>query len=382
MESPYKYGNGRHEGLDLLRILAMLMIVFWHFYMHALQRDLDGTGVYTFASTAVSLANYAVTEWLALLCSICVNVYVLITGYFLLEKPFRFGRILRVWFQALFTGAVIVLLFCLLQPEQHHFGEILSSLNPFRYGGYWFVKCYVRLLLVSPLLVFVAHRLSYKGYVVVLLLMVLTGTTVAADFPFGYRFPFRSGFSLPWFCYLFLTGCYLRRFPLPNWASRFSVFFAVLTFTAAAWCLPGCFHGGTLSPAVSLQVFAYNGVSYFLSVLFFGCFAQLQLSSARLKGMVAAVGPLTFGVYLLHDHELVRQWLWYDGVAWQQMFGNPWFPMLMISVSTGVFVLCLGADYCRRQAFAYVGIDRLLARLGGFFDRLLSRLVRQFGKLS
>ena len=76
----------RNYALDLLRILSMLMIVFLHSNSHG--------GM--FYSPETGLDGYVIGSWVVeVLCIVSVNVFVLISGYFLCEQSFRLSRVVR-----------------------------------------------------------------------------------------------------------------------------------------------------------------------------------------------------------------------------------------------------------------------------------------------
>ena len=83
----------RQAGIELLRCIAMLMVITLHY--------LDKGGVLIPLSQKQSPAGYA--AWLLeAFCIVAVNVYVLISGYFLVEAGFRVKRILLLAAQVLF----------------------------------------------------------------------------------------------------------------------------------------------------------------------------------------------------------------------------------------------------------------------------------------
>lgn len=76
----------RNIGLDLLRILAMLMIVMLHYllYSGALKTEF-GTNT-----------NYI--AWIVeAFCIVAVNCYIYITGYFSINSKFNVKKVFKLW---------------------------------------------------------------------------------------------------------------------------------------------------------------------------------------------------------------------------------------------------------------------------------------------
>lgn len=68
--------------MELLRTMAMFFIVVFHFFCHGLKMY-TVSDLHVDASDALSMFNYC-SSWLVVIAtSVAVDVYVLITGYFI-----------------------------------------------------------------------------------------------------------------------------------------------------------------------------------------------------------------------------------------------------------------------------------------------------------
>lgn len=79
----------RNSSIELLRIISMVMIMFYHFSIH---------GHFDFATASVSVSRM----WLNLISmggKIGVDLFVLISGYYLISdtKSLNFKKILKLW---------------------------------------------------------------------------------------------------------------------------------------------------------------------------------------------------------------------------------------------------------------------------------------------
>ena len=82
--------QNRNLGLDLLRIVSMMMVVGLHFINHS--------GLWEALSQG-SL-NWYLSNLVFGLCYVCVNCFVLISGYFQCEATFKLKRVVSIWIQA------------------------------------------------------------------------------------------------------------------------------------------------------------------------------------------------------------------------------------------------------------------------------------------
>lgn len=94
----------RQANFELLRIVAMLMIIVLHY--------LNKGELLTAYTTDRTVINYA-AHLIEAFCIVAVNCYVLLSGYFLVESAWRPGRVVSLAGQILFYSVLIpVVLLC------------------------------------------------------------------------------------------------------------------------------------------------------------------------------------------------------------------------------------------------------------------------------
>ena len=132
--------TNRNVGLDCLKIIAMMIVI---------HHSLGHTGI---KEISLHSAASAVPVWLlAALCLSAVNVYVLISGYFLSESDgFCFKKILKLWSQVFFYSLSFEVIFVALGLKEFSLKSLLLSLIPFSSNKYWFFTNYVVLYCLSP----------------------------------------------------------------------------------------------------------------------------------------------------------------------------------------------------------------------------------------
>lgn len=129
-------GKKRQANFELLRMTAMLMVVAMHFLSHT--GGLPEAGQMPGArGTAAVLAES--------FCIVAVNVYVLISGYFLSESGFSLKRLLRLLLQVLFytllIPPVLVLAGVLPAGEAFQIYHIWQCLFPVEAGALLVCDC-------------------------------------------------------------------------------------------------------------------------------------------------------------------------------------------------------------------------------------------------
>ena len=354
----------RERNFEVMRTWAMFSIVIYHCMCHGIGSD------YAFdLQLPVSLFNFTFSDFILVIGSIAVNLYVLVSGYFLVNARFKVSRIIRTWVSALFYSVIITMLFLLLSLEPWSIVTLGKSFFPLSTDAYWFVTQYVGLLILSPFLAMLVRQLSYRQYVALLIGMGLMVLSVIPDFPLGKRFSISHGNSVWSFVYLFFIAGFIRlhlkRIPMGK---------LVVTVLGLALLTMGSemvlgIHNGV----GHLLWFNYNGILLFLSVAVFVFIRQQQIPETGIWNLMVKVAPYTFGVYLIHDHLLMRDWIW--KTLFMTSYANQWiYALAVMVVCVLIFAICILIDTVRKRLFAILKMDDLMIRLDGrsYFSKLFT----------
>lgn len=367
-----KASSSRNINFEILRNVAMLFIVIYHILYHGVQ--LKETII---IPNLVSVPNFIVSQYLLTVCSICVNLYVLITGYFMFDKSFKSIRFLKVWFLAVFYGLIITATIHFFNPEKVSLLKVVSSLRPIGMGNYWFVKQYLGLLIASPLLGYVATTITKKQFKILLIVFFILGTNFTqyiGSLPFGDALVFERGFSFIWFVCLFFTGAYIRRFGFRY--SSFKYFFIlsllVCLYTVGRVVL---FHF-LFHKNLHFFNYDYNGFPYLLAVLFFSWIKNHHFKENALSNLLVKMAPYTFAVYLIHDNKFIRSYLYSWGGVNPDILNSAWMIPHIIIFSLLVFLVCILIDVLRERLFVICRIDKLQNNVSTKIDKWI------FGRLS
>lgn len=142
MENKLDVCDKRNYGLDFLRILSMLMII----RLHA-----GSIGGLININEGVDI--YAVEIWfIQILCVVSVNIFVLISGYFLSNQEFRMSRVFRLWMQTLFYSVLIYLIMVMSGRTSFTIEGVIHALFPVTFRRYWFITAYIGMSLLAPLI--------------------------------------------------------------------------------------------------------------------------------------------------------------------------------------------------------------------------------------
>ena len=279
----------RNSSVELLRMLAMCGVVLLHY------NNPDAGAGLAYATGA----NRLVLMYVESLCICAVNLYVLISGYFLSATPKRrVNKLLELLVQTSVIGAGLQCVSALLSGELS-VGRVLLSFLPNNY----FVSLYAAMYLISPYIDMALQRLSGSG------LRILTGLVLIlfAVWPTGVDFlqgmldvdlngfmPIsaygsQSGYTLINFLMMYLLGGYIRRneeriLRVPGWKYLLGFFAGSVVLTLWAY--------------VSREVaWAYcNPVVVLMACCLLAVFLQWSFSSAWVNHLAKS----GFTCYLVH----------------------------------------------------------------------------------
>lgn len=301
----------RLNNIEALRLLAMLMVVVLHY--------LDKGGLLTSPAGTFTKSSYM--AWLAeSFAIVAVNAYVLITGYFMCESTLKLSRLAEIICQVLWYSVLIpvVLVLCgAVRLGDLSTYDFLQFVFPIHMKHYWFVTGYVVLMLFVPFLNGAMKQMSQKQLLISGGLLLIYEMLPKSVLPMKFTFD-EAGNNLLWLVCLYITGAYIRKYGIPFFTSvgksLFTYFGACAAIFGSLLVLRSIyFRADAFGDSLNFA-YHYNHILCFAaSVALFYAFLLWNMPDNCFSRWIGRIAPYTFGVYLLHEHILVRnlwpQWL-------------------------------------------------------------------------
>ena len=318
--------SARSLNIEVLRILAMLLVVYCHMIIHV---------DFTNGVSRIVLPMYpgwksAISFTIMQYGQVGVSIFFMISGYFLVKKQFSWRRIFSTWFQ-MFLYAVLCLGIAIIakqfQPLPFGTNELLSgsqtlgtvlwSLCPFLYNSYWFIDVYILMLLLSPFINTVYTHMSQKQILALIALLMFIGT-----WPL---FLSRANYwnYVVYAVLGYIIGAYIQTYRDSLRAVSNGVL-AVCTVLCTALMLG--FNHFVLSGSRWAQRLTWTDQIHLglqiLPICIAFCFfvAACRLPQIRLPHMWSTfllhVSAGTFGVYLLHENTFGFRFIWGVVASW------------------------------------------------------------------
>lgn len=328
----------RNSNIEFLRILAMFLIVAHHYAYH---------GAFSFTDNHITLAQ---AWWCILLPGggIGVDVFVLISGYYLIQNTglrLSVRKISKLWGQVFLCSVLLYILSMILHREKTYQYGIFSALFPLSTSQWWFASNYFILYLLHPHLNRLLRSLEKAQYQK--LLLVLLAIWVVIPNLSGMRFLINE---IAFFVVLYAIAGYIRLYGLsPSVKGRSWLWMGLAVFLVECLLLillTECGKQSDLSRIAATPIINKQSVfSVFSAVCLLMGFSALPARHSRAVNLISSA---TFGVYLLHDSNLLRP------ILWQELFVNlsiqytaKLIPFSLL-VSACVFLCCALVDLARQ----------------------------------
>ncbi|WP_024344739.1 acyltransferase [Streptococcus equinus] len=288
----------RKSNIELLRIISMILILAHHFSIH---------GGFEVLESSLSLNRFWI-QFLQLGGKIGVDIFVIISGYFLIiSNGIKVSKVLKLWLQLFFYSVLIYTLFVLTGIEVVSIKGIIKNVLPVIFTRWWFASTYFVLYLLSPYLNKMLISLSKIDYQKLLIVLTffwcIIPTFTAANFQSNV---------LIWFIYLYILAGYIRLYGiLKHLSNKWLIIVAIISYLAT-------YLSAVIFDMLGTKFFVFSTHStYFfgmqklpilmVSAFIFLIFLRVDIGSIKLINFISSA---TFGVYLIHDNEYVREFLW------------------------------------------------------------------------
>lgn len=288
--------RSRESNIELLRIVLMLMIIGFHLIVHG--ANLNGAEEGSYALDSRRSYGYLFLKSFLVLA---VNCFVFISGYFRIR--FKVGTALNLLLQTTFYSLLITLALETVPLQELGPRKLLEVVFPIFAETWWFITAYFALYLISPLLNKAIDSFTPKQFLFVVISLTSINCISGLFFDVSSMGTNR-GLSLISFVHIYLLAQYVRKFTRLDekgkWAPMVYLGSSLLIFLSALFSI------SYLSERGIALIFAYNNPLVLIAAIaLFFTFRRIHFHSQ----LVNQISPYVLGVYLFHDHPLMREFL-------------------------------------------------------------------------
>ena len=350
----------RDSGIETLRVIAMFMVILIHAFLY---------GNFYNESVALGGANAELMTIIKLSLRPAVNIFLLITGFFMVKSEFNlkksFSRVLdtysRVWFYSVVLTVVFLILgseFCVPVSSTTPMAVdkiILRGIFPLTSQMWYYLGNYIILCLLAPFINISLKSITKKQYQILLIILSLIMSvwmTLLKVYPFNIwfnSFSFESVFegkNIFSFIYIYIIGGYFGLHSPKREHPSFKYLY--LAF--------GCLIVNYLLLSFIDPKMGYRGVAMNYSnpfVILQGVFMLLFFKDLHFHNkFINILASTTLGVYAIHEFTFVRSLLWEKLFDFRESENPSFISVLLISI--GIFIVFAAVDLLVQKIFAEI----------------------------
>lgn len=275
----------RESNFELLRIIAMFMVLILH-------ADFQALGAPTRADIISSPIASMLKVFFEMASIVAVNVFILISGWFGIRPSIK--GFCKFVFQCLFFSVGIYAVMIAFGFADLSVKGIAKCFALMPDGHYWFITSYIGLFLFSPVLNAFIAAADKKTFIYVLL-GFYTFQTIYAFIGGGADY-LMKGYSAMSFMGLYLLAAFLRtHLDLNKYNKNLFIvgYISTTILLTITWILSQYID---LGPIVARMLAYSNPMVIFSSVCIMAYFSRINFSSSIVNRIAASC----FAAYLLH----------------------------------------------------------------------------------
>ena len=354
--------KARNANMDILRIVSMLLIVFLH--------SIDHSGV--LEAVEKNSPMYYYVQYGYFLSQVCVNCFVLLSGYFMVKSRFRPSKLISLWLEVVVYSFVIRAAFMIFGKTPFSIVSLVSCFVPVLTGRYWFITIYFGLYLLSPFLNMAIKAMTKRQFTALNALLILLMSCWSSIHPSMAGMNSGGGWGLAWFVVLYCVAAWMRLYYNKNDKVflKTVAFFAIPLGVVAFRFVANYFEIGILNSVIN-NWYKYDSIlATVLSLILMAIFININAKNPSLTKIATKIAPLTLGVYLIHAHADFAYSVWtFTDIAG---YTKSWlFPIVQISMVLGVFLICIAIDAIRNYIFKFIKLSKLYSWIDNKFKDII-----------
>lgn len=335
----------RERNLDFLRIISMLFVVGLHFLNY---------GGYLYRYSLYNQRGFCFTWSLEALFYLGVNIFVILTGYFMCSSHVKIDRMIflacNVWVYSIL--GLLVAVICKLFSVGINISvlSLIHTVTPIVSGDYWFITSYFILMLFVQFINFYMDKITKKTHERIIVIGLFLFSVIPTFIPWCDINIFLNGGASPiWFGILYITGAYFRKYDIKNIkkSNKFMVCCLAINICIVfiAKCAIQIISTLVLNQTIKGGVFYHhnNIFIYIGSCLMFILFSRINKINGQVCSIIDYVTPSLFSVYLIHDNIYIKQVIWHTT---ENIIGENvvLYYILTVPLIVLIFVICIFAD--------------------------------------
>lgn len=305
---------GRNMNIEILGVFSLFLIFFCHYLSYNCYSEKSDSLLHILLFWADKITGQT---------GVCC--FLLITGYFMVDKSFKLDRVIKTDIQVVIYSLLLCISYYLLMfiqvlptsiiPYWKGLPEvttIFQSVFPVWNSVYWFATAYIFLLFISPVLNILISHLSARHH-----MMVILGLAAVSIWQLLSKFSAYWN-NLLYAVIIYMIGAWIRIYIDRIYVSRVGLKMSCVIGGAAL--LLFLFSVEYVSDGFVAQWFKWSEHSMFggvpvlpmaIATCIFYAVVRRPSKPCGMRKLAPLIAPAMFGVYLLHGNQIFDVVFWY-----------------------------------------------------------------------
>lgn len=291
-------GKTRESGIEILKIIAMCLIVIYHTDMSVSFMN-GGLGIYPLSAGATTDINVFIFNIFGYFGHIGCTIFFVCSAWFLVESEKVNKRKVVFMLSDVWTVSVIVFIVFLIRGLRPSHDEALRALFPNSFAVNWYITCYLLFYIIHPLLNLIIKNISKRTHLAIVAVSVflyyLWSIILNGDLFFVSKL-------IMFFVIYFIVSymkLYMKEFSEDTRVNIILLLIGIAGFLGELFIMNLV---GLKNPAMSDQILKFNNDKNFfvliLSIALFNLFRKLKGTNK----VINYISSLTLFVYIIHDN--------------------------------------------------------------------------------
>lgn len=369
----------RNSSVELLRIIAMIIIIMHHFGVHGVFHVLDKShNILIVDNLSWQIIFTQIVSWGG---DVGNSIFILITGYFMINKNVNYKKIILLFFSIFLYSWVIEILYFGLLDMPYFVKMIIRESIPIYFGNNWFVSCYIVFSFFIPFINKFLNNISKKEYIIFILLVFIfyiflpsfkANTFMNSKFIF-FGLVYSIGGYLKLYFIKYLYNTYNKKYIKLFFVQIFVIIVMIVFSDIIAFIF-----------SKNMLIKLYNP---FVNILSIPIAVTLFLYFLTIKPIynknINIISTTTLGIYLIHDNDLMRKIIWdYIFPNLDYINSNFYIIFFIIKVLL-VFFVCSFIEFLRKKYLESIFIcllERYWKNISNWFNLKLDIIILKIMK--
>ena len=370
--------SNRNYGIDLLRIVSMIMVVILHILS-------QGGMIEQLSHLSV---KHCVVWFMEIAAYCAVNCYALISGFTGYGRKFKPSGIVSLWFQVIFYTVGITVLFKLFSNTTYiGIYKLISSFLPVTFNYYWYFTAYFALFFITPVLNHIVETLSEKRLFILIITLVSVFSifsTMVGNLFSNDIFNINDGYSFIWLAILYIIGAFIKKrefgFKIKSRIWVITYFICVLITLFVTIFIPVVTNKFNIFIIFDKILINYASPTILLcAISLLIIFAKLNLKEMCCK-LVSFFSTASFAVYIIHVHPCIWEFIKNRFIVYIEL--NVFLMVLAVIITAiAIWLVCSMVDKIRQFIFKIIKFDLLAIKISKLIEKLVNKIANGLSKL-